>query len=170
MPTAADRAKDAGTTEEVTHVSAEADKAAADLDSVSEDIGQAATEVSRLQIDSYNKARMRADAATDALEAATATTAAALEMVANVHALSLAEIKAVRARDEAEPRETVIATIELIDSGIDSLAAIATGEKTAIPGSRITRTPMNPTPIAAQRRQPTVSPKTGPESAATKSG
>jgi len=42
----------------------------------------------------------------------------------------------------------------------------AAGAKTPNPGCRITRTPANPTPIAAQRRHPTRSPSTGPESAA----
>jgi methyl-accepting chemotaxis protein len=109
---------------------AEADKAAADLDSVSEDIGQAATEVSRLQIDSYNKARARADAAADSLEKAAATSALALEMVADVRALSLAEIKTVQSRGEADARVQVNAALDALDSDIDRLTAIATGEET----------------------------------------
>ena len=38
------------------------------------------------------------------------------------------------------------------------------------PGRNTISTPMNPTPIAAHRRQPTRSPKTGPDRAATSSG
>ena len=38
------------------------------------------------------------------------------------------------------------------------------------PGRMISVMPTNPTPIAAQRRQPTRSPSSGPESATTSSG
>jgi len=47
----------------------------------------------------------------------------------------------------------------------------ASAQAEAVPvGGTITSTPARPAPIAAQRRQPTVSPSIGAESAATKSG
>ena len=57
------------------------------------------------------------------------------------------------------------ANIRAASSGIS-----ASGENTLTPGCRMMTTPTKPIPIAAQRRQPTASPKTGPERAATKSG
>ena len=51
-----------------------------------------------------------------------------------------------------------------------SSATSASTWNTRKPGCRMISTPMNPTPIAAHRRQPTFSPSTGPDRAATEQG
>jgi len=103
-----------------------AEQAARDLDTVSTEISEFATALTRSQIASYDEAKEQADSAVAALDVAVDTMAAAIQTVADVRALSLAQSEVVRAAGTGDSQARARAALDRVREGVNTLAATAT--------------------------------------------
>ncbi|GHD54519.1 hypothetical protein GCM10017083_32140 [Thalassobaculum fulvum] len=108
----------------------EALEAAAALDSVTSEISKMAMELSRMELDSYAKARTVADAASEATEKAVITMTEALTMVVDVQRVALARERVTASGGQRETIEHVVSALDALEKNVDQLAADATADST----------------------------------------
>jgi len=107
-----------------------ANTAASALGTVSDEINKLASDLAKAEIDSYEQARVTADASTEAVEKAVAAMTGALGMVVGVQRVSLARDEVARTGGDAEAVARTRTEIDTLEVEADKLTAEATGKAT----------------------------------------